>query len=93
MVIDFSDDGSGIPEGHLPRVFEPFFTTKRGEGGSGLGLHIVQSTVTSVLGGTVTVRSATGQGTRFTLRLPRRIAREIAQPAALLPDPGQAAPV
>ncbi|MBK3775202.1 PAS domain S-box protein [Azospirillum brasilense] len=88
VVIDFSDDGAGIPEDHLQKVFEPFFTTKRGEGGSGLGLHIVHSTVTGVLGGTVAVRSVTGQGTGFTLRLPRRIAREAAAPTAQPPQPG-----
>ncbi|CAO3452248.1 hypothetical protein [Azospirillum argentinense] len=93
VVIDFSDDGSGISEDHLPKVFEPFFTTKRGEGGSGLGLHIVHSTVTGVLGGTVAVRSVTGQGTGFTLRLPRCIARDAAPPTALLSEPGPAVQV
>ena len=71
LVLDFADDGIGIAPDHLPRVFEPFFTTKRGEGGSGLGLHIVFNTVNGVLGGSVTVRSTLGQGARFTLRLPR----------------------
>ena len=88
VVIDFSDDGSGIPEDHLAKVFEPFFTTKRGEGGSGLGLHIVQSTVTGVLGGTLAVRSVSGQGTGFTLRLPRRITQETVAPTALPSLPG-----
>ncbi len=48
--IDFMDDGAGIAPEHLPKVFEPFFTTKRGQGGSGLGLHIVFNTVTGPLG-------------------------------------------
>lgn len=69
--VDFMDDGIGIPPEHLPKVFDPFFTTKRGRGGSGLGLHIVFNTVTGPLGGTVTVQSWPGQGTRFTLVLPR----------------------
>jgi len=71
LALDFTDDGCGIPPEHLPKVFEPFFTTKRGEGGSGLGLHIVFNTVRDVLRGTVSVQSAVGQGTRFALRLPR----------------------
>lgn len=71
LLVHFDDDGCGIEPEHLPKVFDPFFTTKRGEGGSGLGLHIVFNTVKSVLGGTVSVRSTVGQGTRFTLRLPR----------------------
>ena len=78
VVLDFADDGRGIAPETLPRIFEPFFTTKRGQGGSGLGLHIVHSTVTGVLRGTVSVRSTQErgqeggvQGTRFTLCLPR----------------------
>ena len=69
--IDFIDDGVGIAPEHLSKVFDPFFTTKRGQGGSGLGLHIVFNTVTGPLGGTVSVQSWPGQGTRFTILLPR----------------------
>ncbi|MFD1623241.1 PAS domain-containing sensor histidine kinase [Azospirillum griseum] len=69
--LDFADDGVGIAPEHLPKVFEPFFTTKRGQGGSGLGLHIVFNTVTGLLGGTVSVQSQPGQGTCFVIRLPR----------------------
>lgn len=69
--VDFMDDGAGIPPEYLPKVFDPFFTTKRGQGGSGLGLHIVFNTVTGPLGGTVAVQSWPGQGTRFTVILPR----------------------
>lgn len=68
--IDFIDDGAGIAPEHLSKVFDPFFTTKRGQGGSGLGLHIVFNTVTGPLGGTVSVQSWPGQGTRFTILLP-----------------------
>lgn len=37
------DDGPGISDGNAARVFEPFFTTKRDEGGTGMGLAIVQT--------------------------------------------------
>lgn len=37
------DDGSGISEGNASRIFDPFFTTKRSEGGTGMGLSIVQN--------------------------------------------------
>ena len=77
--LDFIDDGAGIAPEHLSKVFEPFFTTKRGQGGSGLGLHIVFNTITGPLGGTVSVQSSLGQGTRFTMRLPREA--PTAQPA------------
>lgn len=69
--IRIADTGRGIPPDHLGRVFDPFFTTRRGEGGSGLGLHIVFNLVTQTLGGRITVDSPPGGGTTFTLRLPR----------------------
>ncbi|CAO3423421.1 sensor histidine kinase [Azospirillum doebereinerae] len=71
LVIRFSDDGVGIPEEHRPRVFEPFFTTRRGTGGSGLGLHIVFNLATRTLGGRISVDSTPGDGTTFTLRIPK----------------------
>jgi signal transduction histidine kinase len=54
----------------LPNIFDPFFTTRRGQGGSGLGLHIVYNIVTGTLGGRIEVASQLGHGTRFTLVLP-----------------------
>ena len=50
------------------RLFEPFFTTKRGQGGSGLGMHIVY-TIVHQMGGQVAVSPAT-PGCRITIRLP-----------------------
>ncbi|WP_188259446.1 sensor histidine kinase [Azospirillum tabaci] len=67
----YSDDGRGIPADHLPRIFDPFFTTRRGEGGSGLGLHIVHNLAVGALKGAISVDSAPGQGTRFVLTFPR----------------------
>lgn len=65
------DDGAGIAADVLNRIFEPFFTTRRGQGGTGLGLHISFNLVTQKLGGTMTVQSQPGKGTEFVLRLPR----------------------
>lgn len=65
-----ADDGKGISENDLPRIFDPFFTTRLGDGGSGLGLHIVYALVTRVLAGHIEVASAPGRGTCFSLRLP-----------------------
>ncbi|MBL8276665.1 MAG: HAMP domain-containing histidine kinase [Pelomonas sp.] len=65
-----SDDGRGMDESVRRRIFDPFFTTKLGTGGSGLGMHIVHSIVTNVLGGQIEVRSAPGQGTQMLMRLP-----------------------
>lgn len=64
------DNGNGIPPEHIGKVFDPFFTTKFGKGGSGLGLNIAYSIVTSVLGGRIDVTSEVGRGTRFTLTIP-----------------------
>jgi PAS domain S-box-containing protein len=69
LELTFSDDGRGIPPEHQPRIFDPFFTTRRGQGGTGLGLHIVFNLVHQTLGGTVTVASQPGHGTTFTVTL------------------------
>ena len=76
----FSDDGVGIAPEHLNRIFDPFFTTKAGEGGSGLGLNIVYNIVTGVLGGTISVESRPGEGTTFTITMPRTATRSDAAP-------------
>ena len=65
-----SDNGCGMDAETANHIFEPFFTTKRGQGGSGLGLHIVFNLVTSVLGGSITVQTAPGAGAQFLIRVP-----------------------
>ena len=79
--IEVADDGVGILAEHLPRLFDPFFTTKLGEGGSGLGLHIVFGLVERTLGGRISVHSTPGQGARFCLRLPRQAPEAAAEDA------------
>jgi two-component system, NtrC family, sensor kinase len=71
VLIDFEDNGKGIPPDIIKRIFEPFFTTKFGQGGSGLGLSITFNIVTNVLGGEISVDSNATHGTRFQMRLPR----------------------
>lgn len=70
VVLTVSDDGNGIAARHLNHIFDPFFTTKLGQGGSGLGLHIVHTLVTGILGGKIEVSSEPGAGTQFRLELP-----------------------
>ncbi|QCG88631.1 PAS domain S-box protein [Azospirillum sp. TSH100] len=84
--IRFADDGVGIAAENLPKVFEPFFTTRRGSGGSGLGLHIVFNLVTQSLGGRISVDSVPGDGTTFTLRIPKTVITPAITPAAT-PNP------
>jgi signal transduction histidine kinase len=62
------DTGSGIPAEKLPHIFEPLYTTKPEE--IGLGLYIVREIITAHAG-QITVQSHEGQGTTFTLTLPR----------------------
>ena len=68
LVLTVRDDGTGIPEEHLPHIFEPFYTTKE-SGGSGLGLAISQNIVERH-GGSIAVDSAAGKGTTFKILLP-----------------------
>ena len=70
VCVSIEDNGVGIPTEHLGQIFDPFFTTKLGRGGSGLGLSISHRITTRVLGGSITVHSVLGQGTRFDLVLP-----------------------
>ena len=69
--IIYSDDGRGMSSEVQKHIFEPFFTTRLGTGGSGLGLSICYNLVHGQLGGYVDVSSVAGQGTTFTLVLPR----------------------
>ncbi|MGR9116491.1 MAG: ATP-binding protein, partial [Gammaproteobacteria bacterium] len=41
VLLEFSDNGMGMPPDTVKRIFDPFFTTKLGQGGSGLGMSIV----------------------------------------------------
>lgn len=66
-----TDTGPGISEEHLPHIFERFYRADpaRGAGGSGLGLAIARQ-IAEQHGGRLTVVSAVGRGSIFTLELP-----------------------
>ena len=63
------DHGKGIPVENLERIFDPFFTTKSRDKGTGLGLAISYGIVKEH-GGTLTVDSEVGKGTKFFIDLP-----------------------
>lgn len=70
VCIRVEDNGDGIPADQMVRIFEPFFTTKGATTGTGLGLATVHSIVTGC-GGQIVLASRPGEGTRFSLFLPR----------------------
>ena len=70
MYIKYADNGIGLDEEALNLLFEPFYTTKRGEGGSGLGTHLVYNLVTSALKGKITVQSQLGKGLAYLIKFP-----------------------
>ncbi len=74
VVLEVSDTGIGISAQNLPRIFEPFWQVEQSRtrrvGGTGIGLSVARK-YAEMLGGTLSVRSAPGKGSTFTLRLPR----------------------
>lgn len=71
VLLRVADNGVGMTAQQMEKMFEPFFSTKIGRGGTGLGMAIVQNLVTKTLRGRVDVESTPGQGTCFTIRVPR----------------------
>lgn len=64
----FTDTGVGIPKENLSRIFDIFFTTKKN--GLGIGMHLAYQSI-EAHHGSIQVESEPGQGTRFSITLPR----------------------
>ncbi|MFP3855033.1 MAG: sensor histidine kinase, partial [Anaerolineales bacterium] len=69
-VLEIEDSGEGIAQEHLSRIFEPFFTTKPEGKGTGMGLAVSYGII-SRHGGQIDVESEPGEGSTFTIRLPK----------------------
>jgi signal transduction histidine kinase len=70
-LISIRDQGSGIPETHLPRIFEQFYTTSHSTKQSGVGLGLaIAKRIIEAHGGNIIANSKPGQGAVFTLSLP-----------------------
>lgn len=72
LSISITDNGMGIHQDHLPKIFEMFFRGLERSEGSGLGLYIVKETLMKV-DGTIAVTSQLGEGSTFTMVLPKNI--------------------
>jgi len=75
VVVEVTDTGCGIPPENLQRIFEPLFTTKPAGEGTGLGLSVCHTIVTS-MGGTIEVESQVGRGSTFRITLPAAEGRD-----------------
>lgn len=71
IIIMVKDSGVGIPKENLDKIFEPFFSTKSPGEGTGLGLFVTRGIIEK-LGGGIEVKSETGQGAVFSIRLPKQ---------------------
>ncbi len=70
ILMEYQDNGVGMSAEQVNRVFEPFYTTTRGEGGTGLGMHIVYNLVTLKMSGSIIHFQPDGPGTGFRIRVP-----------------------
>ncbi|OYU92059.1 PAS domain S-box protein [Tardiphaga alba] len=80
VAVSVADSGTGIPPEHIQTIFEPFFTTKEVGRGTGLGLSQAFG-FAKQSGGDIVVTSIVGEGSVFTIYLPRSRSTAAADPA------------
>lgn len=91
VALDVADTGTGIDPTLLEKIFDPFFTTKDIGEGTGLGLPVVHRIVQEARG-YLHVSSRVGEGTRFTIILPRSVAADVASPETMVEAERPSAP-
>jgi len=69
VMFQIKDSGCGIPKDAIDQIWDPFFTTKEVGQGNGLGLAVTYNIIKR-LGGTISVESQVGKGSKFTVRIP-----------------------
>ncbi|KJU84500.1 multi-sensor signal transduction histidine kinase [Candidatus Magnetobacterium bavaricum] len=69
IIIEQTDNGGGIPQGHIARVFDTYFTTKVAGKGSGIGLYMSKVIIEQHMGGSIRVSNGE-KGAMFTIELP-----------------------
>lgn len=84
--LTYLDDGHGVSAAIEQRIFEPFATTKRGEGGSGLGMHLVYNLTTQALAGSIALNSQAEQGIEVKLIFPIATRKKERKPIQTLLD-------
>jgi len=70
LILEVEDRGTGIPEAIRPRVYDYMFTTKDIGRGTGLGLSLAHSIVTTNFSGTIDFHTEVGAGTTFAVQIP-----------------------
>jgi len=76
IVVDFHDNGIGMPPEVIARIYDPFFTTKEVGQGTGLGLSLSYGIIQEH-GGRIFVESRPHEGTHFTIKLPTAMVRQM----------------
>ena len=79
VVFAIKDNGSGMTQHHMDQMFRLFFSSK-GHKGTGLGMFITKKIIRKHRG-TIAVQSEPGQGTHFSIRLPRKLNGVVRKPA------------